>query len=62
MWAPIFAENSENIVDVLTAYIGNLEAMKQQIIDKNKEALQTTMHEVNKIKPVLDGETIKIEK
>ena len=61
MWAPIFTENSENIVDVLTAYIGNLEVMKQQIIDKNKEALQTTMHEVNKIKPVLDGETIKIE-
>ena len=62
MWAPIFAENSENIVDVLSAYIGNLEEMKQQIINQDKSALKNTMREVNKIKPVLDGETIKIDK
>ena len=61
MWAPIFSENSENIVDVLDAYIGNLQEMKQQIVEKNKTALKTVMQDVNRIRPVLDGETIKQE-
>ena len=60
MWAPIFTENAKNIVDVLTAYINNLEEMKQQIIDHNTEELRSTMKQVNKIRTVLDGDTIKL--
>ena len=61
MWAPIFSENSENIVDVLDAYINNLQEMRQQIIDRDKDALRGVMQDVNRIRPVLDGETIKQE-
>ena len=60
MWAPIFTENAKNIVDVLSAYINNLEEMKQQIIDHNTEELRSTMKQVNKIRSVLDGDTIKL--
>ena len=59
MWAPIFAENAKNIVEVLSAYINNLEEMKQQIIAQDTKKLTASMQQVNKIRTVLDGETIK---
>ena len=60
MWAPIFTENADNIVEVLSAYINNLEEMKQQIIAHDTEKLSASMQKVNKIRTVLDGETIKL--
>lgn len=56
MWAPIFTENSENIIEVLTAYIANLEKYKSMIEQKNDKALQEAMVETNRIKNVLESE------
>jgi prephenate dehydrogenase len=60
MWAPIFTENAENIIEVLSAYITNLEKYKLMIEQGNGKALQETMQETNKIREVLDKEPATI--
>ena len=57
MWAPIFTENSENIIDVLSAYIANLEKYKLMIEQGNEKALQRAMKQTNKIRTVLEANT-----
>lgn len=54
MWAPIFTENSENIIEVLSAYIINLEKYKSMIEKGQEEELQSAMAETNRIRKVLD--------
>lgn len=54
MWAPIFTENSENIIEVLSAYIINLEKYKSMIEKGQEEELQSAMEETNRIRKVLD--------
>ncbi len=54
MWAPIFTENSENIIEVLSAYISNLEKYKLMIAQGNEEALRKAMKKTNRIRTVLD--------
>ena len=54
MWAPIFTENADNIIDVLSAYISNLEKYKAMIKNKNEEALREAMHQTNRIRKVLN--------
>ena len=54
MWAPIFTENSENIIEVLSAYIANLEKYKLMIEEGNEIALQEAMKQTNRIRNVLD--------
>ncbi len=56
MWAPIFTENSENIIEVLSAYITNLEKYKKMIQDGDEQGLQQAMKQTNKIRKVLDKE------
>ena len=57
MWAPIFTENAENIIEVLSAYIANLEKYKLMIEQKNEAELRKSMIETNKIRKVLEAET-----
>jgi len=54
MWAPIFTENADNIIEVLFAYIANLEKYKSMIENKNEKALKESMQETNRIREVLD--------
>ncbi len=54
MWAPIFTENSENIIEVLTAYIANLKKYKLMIEKGDEKALQKAMKQTNRIRKVLD--------
>lgn len=62
MWAPIFAENSKNILEVLDAYIANLELYKKMIKKGDSLALHNAMKETNRIRKVLEnGKKNKIE-
>jgi len=54
MWAPIFTENSKNIIEVLSAYIANLEKYKLMIEQGNEKALQEAMKQTNRIRIILD--------
>ncbi len=54
MWAPIFTENSENIIEVLSAYIANLEKYKSMIEQGNEQGLQEAMKKTNRIRTVLE--------
>ncbi len=57
MWAPIFTENSENIIEVLSAYIDNLEKYKLMIEQKNNKALQEAMGQTNRIRKILQSKS-----
>lgn len=54
MWAPIFTENSENIIEVLSAYIINLEKYKSMIEKGQEIELRNAMEETNRIRKVLE--------
>jgi len=60
MWAPIFIENSKNILAVLSAYIANLEQYKTMIEQSNEAALKKAMEQTNLIRNVLDGDSISV--
>ncbi len=53
MWAPIFTENAENIIEVLSAYIINLEKFKSMIEKGQEKELQHVMQNANSIRKVL---------
>jgi len=58
MWAPIFKENSDNILIVLDRYINNLNKMRDLIEQGDEEDLTQTMKDINIIRSVLDGEQV----
>jgi len=53
MWAPIFVENADNILEVLDAYIKNLENYKSMIKQADNALLNQTMKKTNRIRKVL---------
>jgi prephenate dehydrogenase len=53
MWAPIFTENAENVLEVVNQYLANLKHFKQLLEDRNEEALKRIMAETNVIRKVL---------
>ena len=53
MWAPIFTENAENVLDVVDQYIENLSKFRTLIEDKNETELRRIMSETNVIRKVL---------
>ncbi|MBD1261880.1 prephenate dehydrogenase [Maribacter polysiphoniae] len=55
MWAPIFEQNKENVVESLEEYIENLEAFKQLLLNDNYEGIYDEMNNTNKIKEILKG-------
>ena len=54
MWAPIFTENAENVLEVVDRYIANLSKFRALIEDKNEPALKEVMTETNMIRKVLE--------
>lgn len=57
MWAPIFVENSDNILEVLDAYIKNLKNYKSMIKKADSMQLNQTMKKTNRIRKVLESNT-----
>ena len=55
MWTPIFQQNSENVVNVLDAYIRKLEEFRRHIAEKAEKPLHDLISDANRIRRVLNG-------
>ncbi len=55
MWAPIFEQNKENVVETLEEYIQNLMKFKKLIEDNDFDSVHQEMNNTNKIKQILKG-------
>lgn len=53
MWAPIFMQNRENVLDVLNEHISQLRKFKASLEKENWEYLMELMDNANKIKRIL---------
>ncbi len=53
MWAPIFMQNKENVLDVLNEHITQLKKFKACLEKENLEYLQELMQNANKISRIL---------
>lgn len=53
-WAPIFAENSEYILQVMDTYIEKMNLFRKMIADKDIKGLKAIMEEANKIRKILN--------
>jgi prephenate dehydrogenase len=53
MWAPIFMQNRENVLDVLNEHISQLRKFKSSLEKENLEYLIELMNNANKIKRIL---------
>lgn len=58
MWAPIFTENSDNILLVLDQYINNLNKFRVLIEESKEQELADSMRATNIIRKVLEGERL----
>jgi len=55
MWAPIFSQNQENVLDALDAYINKLQSFREIIANNDEEKSRKLMHDTNEIRRVLLG-------
>jgi prephenate dehydrogenase len=53
MWAPIFMQNRENVLDVLNEHISQLRKFKASLEKENYAYLYELMEQANKIKRIL---------
>lgn len=53
MWVPIFLQNKENILDVLSEHIDQLTKFKNYIANSDQENLQSLISDANKIKRII---------
>jgi len=53
MWAPIFMQNKENVLDVLNEHISQLRKFKSSLEKENLQYLTALMENANKIKRIL---------
>jgi prephenate dehydrogenase len=64
MWTPIFRQNKENVLEILRAYIENLEAFRDKLYKDDFEGIYNEMDNTNKIREILGGIPLnrKVEK
>jgi prephenate dehydrogenase len=55
MWTPIFRQNKENVIEILEAYIRNLEAFRDKLGADDFEGIYEEMDNTNKIREILRG-------
>ncbi len=55
MWAPIFRQNKENVIETLEEYIANLEQFKKLMEEDNFDEIYKEMEDTNHIKVILKG-------
>ena len=53
MWVPIFLQNKDNIIDVLTEHIDQLTRFRETIQTNNREGLQALISDANKIRRII---------
>ena len=53
MWVPIFLQNKENVLDVLSEHIDQLTKFKDYIANSDQENLQSLISDANKIKRII---------
>lgn len=53
MWVPIFLQNKENVIDVLTEHIDQLTKFKESIQSNDSKGLQALIDDANKIKRII---------
>ncbi|MBS1511448.1 MAG: prephenate dehydrogenase [Bacteroidetes bacterium] len=53
MWAPIFMQNRENVLDVLNEHISQLRKFKASLEKENMELLTALMESANKIRRII---------
>lgn len=54
MWAPIFEQNHDHIVEALSAYIDHLKVFHEKLLNKDYEGTKVLMTQSNEIKRVLE--------
>jgi prephenate dehydrogenase len=55
MWAPIFNQNKENVIESLEEYIHNLQKFKELMQQDNFSEIFKEMENTNYIKQILNG-------
>ncbi|GAA4277135.1 prephenate dehydrogenase [Aquimarina mytili] len=55
MWAPIFKQNKDNVVETLEEYIANLTQFKELIENDDFDTIYNEMKDTNHIKTILKG-------
>lgn len=55
MWTPIFEQNKENIIDILEAYIQNLQNFKVKLANNDFTDLHQQMKNTNQLTNILNG-------
>ncbi len=53
MWAPIFLQNRENVLDVLREHISQLQQFESCLMQQNDEGLRELMQHANQIKKII---------
>lgn len=53
MWAPIFAQNRENVLTVLDTYIEKMQEFKKCIAEYDENGVKELIHNANKIKRII---------
>jgi len=53
MWVPIFLQNKENVLDVLTEHIEQLERFKKSIEKGDNDSLKKLIEDANKIRRII---------
>lgn len=62
MWAPIFIQNRDYMVDSLSVYIKHLEDLKNSLESKDDNKMVSLIKSANKIREVLSGENPHLTK
>ncbi|RRQ47872.1 prephenate dehydrogenase [Maribacter algicola] len=55
MWAPIFEQNKENVIETLNEYIQNLMDFRELLLVDDFDGIYNEMNNTNKIKSILKG-------
>ncbi len=55
MWTPIFEQNKEHVLEILEAYIENLKAFQEKLVQDDFKGIYNEMDNTNKIKEILKG-------
>ncbi len=55
MWAPIFEQNKDNVLNILSSYIENLENFKRKLENDDIEDLHQQMKHTNQLTTILNG-------
>jgi prephenate dehydrogenase len=62
MWAPIFRQNRDYVVEAVTAYIHHLKEFKEALKNDDEVHLLNLIHEANRIRTILNGENTSLTK